>query len=108
MKNFQLFYLDPNAKRKQGTEPIFASGKADAAARIEEDGTHRPAAVRVKYEVLGGQLPFGFMGELQVSLAQSDEAGDADLQQQNLIKQRLLAEHLPPLQALTEFLCHFF
>ena len=55
--------------------------KADAAARIEEDGAHRPAAVRVMYEVLGGQLPFGFMGELQVSLAQSDEAGDADLQQ---------------------------
>ena len=25
MKKFQLFYLDPNAKRKQGTEPIFAS-----------------------------------------------------------------------------------
>jgi GTPase SAR1 family protein len=55
--------------------------RANAAARIEEDGAHRPAAVRVMYEVLGGQLPFGFMGELQVSLAQSEEAGDADLQQ---------------------------
>jgi len=55
--------------------------RANAADRIEEDGTQRPAAVRVMYEVLGGQLPFGFMGELQVSLAQSEEAGDADLQQ---------------------------
>jgi Leucine-rich repeat (LRR) protein/uncharacterized caspase-like protein/GTPase SAR1 family protein len=55
--------------------------RANAAARIEEDGTHRPAAVRVMYQVLGGQLPFSFMGELQVSLAQSEEAGDADLQQ---------------------------
>ena len=55
--------------------------RANAAARIEEGGAHRPAAVRVMYEVVGGQLPFGFMGELQVSLAQSEEAGDADLQQ---------------------------
>jgi len=55
--------------------------RAKAADRIEEEGAHRPAAVRVMYEVLGGQLPFGFMGELQVSLAQSEEAGDADLQQ---------------------------
>jgi hypothetical protein len=54
---------------------------ANAAGRIEEDGELRPAAVRVMYEVFGGQLPFGFMGELQVSLAQSEEAGDADLQQ---------------------------
>ena len=55
--------------------------RANAAARIEEDDAHRLAAVRVMYEVVGGQLPFGFMGELQVSLAQSEEAGDADLQQ---------------------------
>ncbi len=55
--------------------------RANAADRIEEDGAHLPAAVRVKYEVLSGQLAFGFMGELQVSLAQSEEAGDADLQQ---------------------------
>ena len=33
------------------------------------------------YEVLGGQLPFGFIGELKVSLAQSEKAGDADMEQ---------------------------
>ena len=55
--------------------------RANAAARIEEDGAHRPAAFRIMYQVLGGQLPFSFMAELQVSLAQSEEAGDADLQQ---------------------------
>jgi hypothetical protein len=54
--------------------------RANAASRIEEDNAHRPAAVRVMYEVLGWQFPFGFMGELQVSLAQSEEAGDAELQ----------------------------
>ena len=55
--------------------------KADTAARIQDAGAERPAVLHIKYEVIGGQLPFGFMGELQVSLAQSDEAGDADLQQ---------------------------
>ena len=52
-----------------------------AAATIEENGARRAAAIRVMYEVLGGELPCGLRGELRVSLAQSDEAGDPEQQQ---------------------------
>jgi hypothetical protein len=44
----------------------------------------------VQYEVVGGELPFGFVGELQVALAQSNEAGDPDVMQHCLPEQVLL------------------
>ena len=68
--------------------------KADTAARIQDAGAERPAAVRIKYEVIGGKLPFGFMGELQVSLVQSDNAGDPDVMQHCVPEEVLLSRRI--------------
>jgi len=47
------------------------SKAADVAVMKVED-VARPAEMRIMYKVLGGSLPFGFMSELQVRLAQTD------------------------------------
>jgi len=50
--------------------------KAAAVAIIQvEDVAHR-GEMRIMYTVLGGRLPFGFMSELQVRLAERQKSGD--------------------------------
>ena len=46
--------------------------KASAAAVMRVEDVSRRAEMRVMYKVLGGRLPFGFISELQVSLAQTE------------------------------------
>jgi len=46
--------------------------KATLAAIMHVEQSVRRAEMRIMYKVLGGRLPFGFMSELQVSLAQTE------------------------------------
>ncbi len=58
-----LEYVEP-----KWWSPSFAS---DVAEMSVDDASKR-AEMRIIYEVMGGRLPFGFMSELQVSLAQAE------------------------------------
>ena len=59
-----------DALPKEYITPVWwRPAKASVAAVMQESS--RKAEMRVVYKVLGGRLPFGFMTELQVSLAQT-------------------------------------
>ena len=46
---------------------------------MQKSNRKAKAEMRVVYKVLGGRLPFGFMNELQVSLAQTLSAQKKEL-----------------------------
>jgi len=54
------------------TPDWWCPSQATAVADMEVQDVVRRAEMRIMYKVLGGQLPFGFMSELQVRLAQNE------------------------------------
>ena len=52
--------------------PCKASAAAFIHVELAFEQAHRHAEMRIMYKVVGGSLPFGFMSELQVSLAQTE------------------------------------
>ena len=50
-----------------------------AVAMMHVEDEVRRGEMRIMYKVLGGHLPFGFISELQVRLAQTQNAGDKNL-----------------------------